>query len=32
MGLEDLSRKPKRSPFKTPHNMEEKALKIRRER
>ena len=31
-GLEDLPRRPKRSPFKTPHNMEEKVLKIRRER
>ncbi|MCD6171582.1 MAG: helix-turn-helix domain-containing protein [Thermoplasmata archaeon] len=31
-GLEDLSRRPKRSPFKTSSYIEEKVLKIRKER
>ncbi len=31
-GLEDLSRRPRSSPFKTPSHIEEKVLKIRRER
>ncbi|MBC7189630.1 helix-turn-helix domain containing protein, partial [Candidatus Aerophobetes bacterium] len=31
-GLEDLSRRPKRSPFKTPSYIEKKVLKIKKER